>query len=128
VCNIQLARPDGENEGDGEPREHLGSPFLFHEQARRLVEVAHEAADDDPASAPDASRVISGPEGRKSRMLTFQIYIDQSNQYRWRLYAANNRIIGDSGEGYVNLRDCEAMVELIKKNAPTAQVQVKTPR
>ncbi len=61
-------------------------------------------------------------------MLTFQIYVDQSNQYRWRLYAANNRIIGDSGEAYHNQRDCESMVEWIKKNAPTAQVQVKTPR
>jgi uncharacterized protein YegP (UPF0339 family) len=61
-------------------------------------------------------------------MLTFQIYTDQANQYRWRLFAANNRIIGDSGEGYHNLPDCESAVELIKKNASTAQVQVKAPR
>ena len=61
-------------------------------------------------------------------MLTFVIYLDGSNQYRWRLFAGNNRIIGDSGEAYHNLRDCESAVELIKKNAPTAQVQVKTPR
>lgn len=61
-------------------------------------------------------------------MLTFVVYTDQSNQWRWRLLAANNRIIGDSGEGYHNQSDCENMVEWIKKNAPTAQVQVKTPR
>ena len=70
----------------------------------------------------------SGPGRKGNSMLTFQIYVDQSNQYRWRLYAANNRIIGDSGEAYHNQRDCESMVEWIKKNAPTAQVQVKTPR
>jgi uncharacterized protein YegP (UPF0339 family) len=61
-------------------------------------------------------------------MLTFVIYVDQANQYRWRLFAGNNRIIGDSGEGYHHQADCESAIDLIKKNAPTAQVQVKTPR
>ena len=61
-------------------------------------------------------------------MLTFVIYVDQSNQYRWRLFAANNRIIADSGESYHNQADCEHGVDLIKKNAASAQVQVKTTR
>ena len=61
-------------------------------------------------------------------MLTFVIYLDNANQYRWRLFAGNNRIVADSGQGYHHLRDCESEVEQIKKNAPTAQVQVKTPR
>lgn len=60
--------------------------------------------------------------------MTFEIYVDRSNQWRWRMLAGNNRIIGDSGEGYQNRSDCENMVEWIKKNALTAQVQVKTPR
>lgn len=60
--------------------------------------------------------------------MIFVIYVDQSNQYRWRLFAANNRIVADSGEGYHQLVDCEHAITLIKQNAPTAQVQVKTPR
>ena len=60
--------------------------------------------------------------------MTLEIYLDRSNQWRWRMTAGNNRIIGDSGEGYNNRSDCEAMVEWIKKNAPVAQVHVTTPR
>lgn len=61
-------------------------------------------------------------------MLTFVICVDQSNQHRWRLLGGNNRILADSGESYHHLADCEHAIDLIKKNAPTAQVQVKTPR
>jgi hypothetical protein len=60
--------------------------------------------------------------------MTFEIYLDRANQWRWRMLAGNNRIIGDSGESYHNRSDCEAMVEWIKKNAPTAQVLVKALR
>jgi len=60
--------------------------------------------------------------------MVFEIYIDQANQWRWRILAGNNRIIGDSGEGYIHRSDCEAMVEWIKKNALAAQVHVKAPR
>jgi len=61
-------------------------------------------------------------------MTTFEIYSDRSNQFRWRLIASNNRIVADSAEAYHNRADCESMVEWIKKNAPTAQVQVTTQR
>lgn len=30
----------------------------------------------------------------------FKIYQDEAGEWRWRLVAANNRIIADSGEGY----------------------------
>lgn len=29
-----------------------------------------------------------------------EIYQDRKNQWRWRLYAKNGRIVADSGEGY----------------------------
>ncbi|NOT34005.1 MAG: DUF1508 domain-containing protein [Candidatus Eisenbacteria bacterium] len=57
--------------------------------------------------------------------MSFEIYVDRSNQWRWRMFANNNRIIGDSGEAYHNRTDCEAMVDWIKRNALTAQVRVK---
>jgi len=60
--------------------------------------------------------------------MVFEIYIDRANQWRWRMIAGNNRILGDSGEGYVNRGDCEAIVDWIKKNASAAQVLVKAPR
>ena len=32
--------------------------------------------------------------------MRFDIYQDAAGEWRWRLVAANGRIVGDSGEGY----------------------------
>jgi uncharacterized protein YegP (UPF0339 family) len=58
-------------------------------------------------------------------MLTFVVYLDQKNQWRWRLMAGNHRTIADSGEGYQNQRDCETAVDLIRKDAPRAHIRVE---
>jgi uncharacterized protein len=55
-------------------------------------------------------------------MLSFSIYKDNFRQYRWRLIASNGRIIADSGEGYINLIDCQYAITLIKQNAAAAAV------
>ena len=38
--------------------------------------------------------------------MTYWIYRDRINQWRWQLVAANGKIISDSGEGYINRADC----------------------
>jgi uncharacterized protein len=50
----------------------------------------------------------------------YEIYKDASGQWRWRLWAANYRIIANSGEGYYNRTDCEHAISLVKQsnNAP----------
>lgn len=50
----------------------------------------------------------------------YVVYKDQQSHWRWRLKAANNRIIADSGESYYNKSDCLAAIELVKnsKSAP----------
>ncbi len=58
-------------------------------------------------------------------MGTFVVYVDAAGQYRWRLFAQNNKIIADSGEGYRAQSDCEHGIRLVKQLAPTAQVQVQ---
>lgn len=40
----------------------------------------------------------------------FVVYQDKAGQWRWRLLAANNRIVADSGESYTRMRDCERAV------------------
>lgn len=35
-------------------------------------------------------------------------------EWRWRLKAANGRILADSGEGYVNLSDCLEDIDRVK--------------
>lgn len=43
----------------------------------------------------------------------FEIYRDNSDEYRWRLKSTNGKIIADSGEGYKNKSDCEYGIDLV---------------
>jgi len=44
----------------------------------------------------------------------YYLYKDVSSQWRWRLQAANNKIIASSGEGYYNKADCKHAIALVK--------------
>jgi uncharacterized protein YegP (UPF0339 family) len=44
----------------------------------------------------------------------FYLYRDVASQWRWTLYAANNKKIADSGEGYWNKADCQHGIDLVK--------------
>ncbi|WP_375458440.1 YegP family protein [uncultured Enterovirga sp.] len=43
----------------------------------------------------------------------YVIYIDVDKQWRWTLYAANNRKIANAGEGYHNKADCRHAIALV---------------
>lgn len=47
---------------------------------------------------------------------SFLIYTDANSQFRWRLEAANGRILANCGEGYHNLADCEHNIGIIQKS------------
>jgi uncharacterized protein YegP (UPF0339 family) len=61
-------------------------------------------------------------------MAKFQLYKDQSGEYRWRLRADNNEIIANSSEGYVNKSGCERGIELVKLLAQNAEVVEQLPK
>jgi uncharacterized protein YegP (UPF0339 family) len=44
----------------------------------------------------------------------FTIYVDVNHQWRWRLRAANHRVIADSAESYYNKTDCLSAISLVK--------------
>lgn len=44
----------------------------------------------------------------------FQLYKDVQGYWRWTLYAANNRKVANSGEGYWNKADCVHAINLVK--------------
>jgi uncharacterized protein len=50
-------------------------------------------------------------------MLTYKVYRDNKNEWRWRLKAENGDTIADSGEGYINKSDCLHGIELVKSSA-----------
>lgn len=51
-------------------------------------------------------------------MATFEVYLDTSREYRWRLRANNHEIVADSSEGYKDKRDCLRGIEIVKTHAP----------
>jgi uncharacterized protein YegP (UPF0339 family) len=52
----------------------------------------------------------------------FEVYKDQSGQFRWRLRAPNGEPIA-SGEAYTTKTACEDGIKSVKKNAPIAKIQ-----
>lgn len=54
--------------------------------------------------------------------MIFQIYKDRIGEYRWRLWAANNKIIADSAEGYTAKAGAEHGIQLVKDYAGSARV------
>lgn len=54
--------------------------------------------------------------------MVYRMYQDVQGYWRWRFYAANNRIVADSGEGYHNRQDCRNGIEIMKRSA-SAPVQ-----
>jgi uncharacterized protein YegP (UPF0339 family) len=60
--------------------------------------------------------------GGRCAMANFEVYLDKSGQWRWRFRANNGRIVADSGEGYMNKKDCEDGARVVKNEAPYADI------
>ena len=46
--------------------------------------------------------------------MKFHIYKDHKGEWRWRLKAANGKIVADSSEGYSSKQACQHGVDLVK--------------
>ncbi len=57
----------------------------------------------------------------KQKHPKFEIYMDKSEEYRFRLKATNGQVIAVS-EGYKAMASCRNGIESVKKNAPDAPV------
>lgn len=44
----------------------------------------------------------------------FEIYKDQAGYWRWRVFAVNSKIIGDSAEGYATRSACVHGMKLVR--------------
>lgn len=55
----------------------------------------------------------------------FEVYLDNADEWRWRLVAANGNIIADSGEGYQSKQGAERGIESVKRTAPEADVRFR---
>ena len=57
--------------------------------------------------------------------MTYVYYKDAKGEWRWRLVAANGRIIADSGEGYSSERECLADIDRVKASKDAHVVERK---
>lgn len=48
--------------------------------------------------------------------MTYVIYKDRAGEYRWRLFAGNNKIVADSAEGYTTKAACQHGIDLTKSS------------
>lgn len=55
--------------------------------------------------------------------MTYVMYKDANNQWRWTLYAVNNLKIANSGEGYWNKADCQHAINLVKGSGSAPVVE-----
>lgn len=58
-----------------------------------------------------------------SNRATFEVFQDNSDEWRWRLVAANGNIIADSGEGYRSKQGVQRGIESVKNNAAAAEIR-----
>ena len=49
--------------------------------------------------------------------MLYRMYRDARGEWRWRLVAANNRILADSGESYSSRQACLAGIDLVKRSS-----------
>ena len=52
----------------------------------------------------------------------FELYTDNSGEWRWRLRHENGNIIADSGEGYSSKSNAKSGIESVKQNAAEAPI------
>jgi len=55
-------------------------------------------------------------------MSTYRVYKDAAGGWRWRLVAANGKIVADGAEGYTRRRDCIRAIERTRHLAITTVV------
>lgn len=53
---------------------------------------------------------------------TFELYVDNADEWRWRLRHQNTEIIADSGEGYSTERAARNGINSVKRNATDAPI------
>ncbi|MFB6188929.1 MAG: HVO_2922 family protein [Halapricum sp.] len=54
---------------------------------------------------------------------TFELYEDESGEYRWRLVHDNGNIIADGGEGYATKQKARQGIQSVKNNAAEAEIE-----
>jgi hypothetical protein len=60
-----------------------------------------------------AAEGFSEARKQKPNGVHWEVYRNKKNEWRWRLRAANNKVIASSGEGYINHKDMVKAMKLV---------------
>jgi uncharacterized protein YegP (UPF0339 family) len=69
-----------------------------------------------------AAMVAEKPAGP----ISFELFKDAKKEYRWKLKAANGKVMAVSNDGYSTKASCQSAINLIKEGAATASVEDTT--
>jgi uncharacterized protein YegP (UPF0339 family) len=93
---------------------------MEHLDRRQALKFVATALILGPSLSPDAR----APTATRAAGLTFEVY-RSSGRFRWRLRAANGRIVA-SGQAYTTKASCLEAIELIQLEAANAAVEDQT--
>lgn len=65
----------------------------------------------------------AGVAGAAEKM-TFEVYADKSDEFRWRLKDGDDKVVATSGQGYKAKADCKRMVENFVKDISAYTLEV----
>jgi uncharacterized protein YegP (UPF0339 family) len=69
-----------------------------------------------------AASAVTSAQDKADSGLTFELFKDAKEEFRWRLKATNGQTIATSGEGYKAKADCMKAIESIRLGASKAKV------
>lgn len=56
-------------------------------------------------------------------MAYFRKYKDNRGEWRWTFFASNGEEIAVASEGYVRETDCDNAIQIVKRDAPGAEIR-----
>jgi uncharacterized protein YegP (UPF0339 family) len=93
----------------------------FHASSDKMNELS---ADLVLAAAERVVSELSRMASEEKLGMTYQVFRDAHGEWRWRLRAANGRVIAHSSQGYRRKQDCLDDINKVKKNSETSVVEV----
>ncbi|BAU16157.1 hypothetical protein LEP3755_67240 (plasmid) [Leptolyngbya sp. NIES-3755] len=98
------------------------SEARVRELARIEAEAGCEVQAGDGWDHELAQSVVDGKSTTKTSALSFVIYCDEFDQYRWRCTVADGKVIAESASGYTNKADCEAEIRWFRGAISSSQI------
>ena len=101
-------------------RNALGAGLLRIETA---PEEAEAIADDDGPEPEDAAApelAVPSATEALAATATFELFVDNADEWRWRLRHDNGEIIGDSGEGYASKSNAKRALSRVREHVAAA--------